>query len=287
MTESYEFIQENGSNVLATNRKFTDSEVGIRPKVPTFERDLKRLLEVIQDISPEKEFFLAQRLKHNSKCKLIENGDLTRDWSKEPNTCYPFLVRTVEAYDSIIFPKKGIDVNDSFGNIHISAENMVGLTMPADCPSILIDAGQYIALIHASLKTLCNYTDGSSGLERALNILRHDLHIKGADIKATSSHSIGPELFDIQLSHQKWGEEPDYLNDDLMSKFDVNEDGSIYIDIMEIIREQLIRNELLEENIYLDKRCVASVVDNNGKFLFPSHTRRDVKDERSAVARWI
>lgn len=291
MAKSYESNSDNGICTLATNRHFTKCKLGIRPGVESFDNDLNSLMEVIREESPSKRFFLAQRLGHNTRCTVLQDGDLTRDWTEDENSCSLILVRTQEVTDSIIFPKEGVWVEDSSGRIALDADNMVSLIMAADCPGIMIDAGKYIAVIHASLKVLHNDQDSSSGLLNAMQVLLEDLDIPVEDIKASASYGIGPELYKFSLTHEKWGDTNRERHERLQSLFGldsaVERDGESHVDLMEIIKQQLLGAGLTEDQIHLDQRCTASRIDEGGDFLFPSNARRDVPKERFAVCRWI
>lgn len=291
MAMPFEKTEAGTITTLATTRGFTDCELGIRPGVQTFKSDLKKLREEIQKESPSKRYFLAQRLGHNTQCKVIEAGDLTRNWTENENSCSPIMFRTQGVYDSIIFPKEGVWVEDSYGRVLLTAENMVALIMAADCPGIMIDAGDYIAVVHASLKVLHDDTDSSSGLLNTLRILINELGVPVETLSVSASHSIGPDLYKFSLTQERWGEMNRARQDRLQSLFGpgaaVERDGNSHVDLMEIINQQLLSMGLTEEQIYLDRRCTAGAVDEYGEFKFPSHARGDVPNERFAVCRWV
>lgn len=280
-----------GINSLDTNRNFTESELGIRPGVETFENDLEKLMRIVKDNSPAKKYFLAQRLGHNTECLVIGQGDITRDWSNKRNYCSPLLIRTKELKDSIIFPREGVWIEDSYGRINLNAENMVSLIMGADCPGIFIDTPEFIAVVHASIKVLNNDEDHSSGLGNTLKVLVNDLDVSPRDIKVYASHGIGPDLYSFSLTHEKWGEKNRARHKRLKKEFGsdaaVERGGNSHVNLMEIIRQQLLMAGLTEDQFHLDKRCTAGVVDGNGDFLYPSNSRGDVPQERFAVCRWV
>lgn len=291
MAMPFEKTEAGKVTTLATTRGFTHCELGIRPGVPTFERDLEDLMRVIQKESPEKMYFLAHRLGHNTMCLLINDGDLTRDWTESEDSCSPIICRTKGVFDSIIFPKDGVWVEDSNGRVHLTAENMVSLIMAADCPGIMIDAGDYIAVVHASLKVLHNDKDSSSGLLNTLSMLIDELGVPVETLWVSASHSIGPDLYSFSLTHERWGEMNRDRHNRLQSLFGpgaaVERDGNSHVDLMEIIRQQLLSRGLTDDQFFIDKRCTASAVGESGGFLYPSNARGDVPNERFAVCRWL
>lgn len=291
MFTTYETKLENGIYTLATNRHFTDWKLGIRPGAPTFERDLENLMEIIHKISPSKSCFLAHRLLHNTTCTVVSSDNLTRDWSKEINSCSPILIRTSEPTDSIILPKEGVWIEDSFGSFNLNSENMISLIMAADCPGVFIDSNNYIAVIHAALGVLHNKEDNSSGLINTISMLRDDLGVDIDEMRISASHSIGPDLYKYSLDESPKGIANRERHEKLIQMFGnnaaVERNGYSHMDLMEIISQQLLSQGLKEHQFYLDRSCTASKLDDEGKFLYPSNARRDVKLERFAVCRWI
>jgi len=197
---------------------------------------------VAEDIGLEFENMVASRQQHTDNIRIITNEDAGKGVTKP----------------SDIFDTDGLVTGE---------KNIPLVVFSADCyPVLLADKEKNaVAAVHSGWKgTLLDIAG------KAVEIMTERFNVKPENIVAAVGTGIGSCCFETK--------------EDVASKFDKKYiyreiNGSYYIDLKGMIKDSLLKRGVLEENVFLSKRC--TMCENDLFYSYRSH--RDKTGRMGAI----
>jgi YfiH family protein len=158
------------------------------------------------------------------------------------------------------------------GLITNESRRLIGVTF-ADCyPVIYCDfKNEAIGIAHCSYKSL--------KAQLCRNVMRKMISLLGADASVTEIY-IGPG---ICQGHYEFGKEAPVLFADYAGSFSLNEEGNYQVNLVEIIKQQLIKEGIREENI--EKSGICTFEDK--RYYSARRDRKDPSDPIEACIFYV